>query len=417
LSTLYIRLPSKAAADSAPHVIDLSCQFAVAADNGVIEHEGIEMLSHLVEAITQAQRVVLLLAASDVNLLHVKVPPMSAARLKAALPNLIEDQLISDPAECVVVAGPATDELRMVAVVNRVWLDLLVKVLLELGARHIVAVPAQLCLPYEPGTVSAAVGELNEDIDITFRFSGHDGMGLAVVSDQAGNVTQDVMQMVASIVPEAPLALYVPESRVAAFQSALSSSVLADRCAIRSDSWAQWIAGAKAMPLNLMSGVGMAAGPGFNWNLWRWPLRIAAAVVVINLLGLNIQWFRLKHEATSLRKGMMQTFKAAYPREPLTADPISQMRSKIAQAQHDTGQAAPDDFTALAAGFGEVWSNVLQGSKTPGIAALEYNDHSLLVRLKPDGTAPTAQIKTALAAHNLSLTEQKAGEWVIRSLK
>jgi general secretion pathway protein L len=417
LSTLYIRLPSKAAADSASHVIDLSCHFAIAANNDVIEREGVSLLSHLVDPITQAQRVVLLLAASDVNLLHVKVPPMNGARLKAALPNLIEDQLISDPAECVIVAGQPSDGLRMVAVVNRVWLDLLIKVLLELGARQVVAVPAQLCLPYESDSVTAAVGELNDDIDVTIRFSEEDGMGLAIVPDKHDTIVRDVVQTLSSVVPQMPVSLYVQPSNVSAYQTALSDSPLADRTTVLPDAWTHWVDGAKKSSINLMAGLGMAAGPGINWAQWRWPLRIAAAVIVINLLGLNIEWWRLKHEASSLRSGMTQAFKQAYPKEPVTANPIAQMRGKIAQAQHQAGQSAPDDFTALAAGFGEAWASVLQGSKTPGIAALEYVDRSLLVRLKSDGTVPTAQIKTALASRNLSMTEQKAGEWLIRSAK
>lgn len=161
----------------------------------------------------------------------------------------------------------------------------------------------------------------------------------------------------------------------------------------------------------------MAAGAGFNWSIWRWPMALAASVILINALGLNIEWWRLKHEANSLRAGMTQTFKATYPKEPVTADQVGQMRGKIAQAQHAAGQPSSDDFTALTAVFGEEWANVMQGSKTPGIAALDYHERSLLVRLKADGAAPTAQMKTALASRNLSLVEQKADQWLIRSAK
>jgi general secretion pathway protein L len=410
-------LPSKAVADSASHVIDLFCHFALVADNGVIEREGDSILSHLVDPITQAQRVVLLLAASDVNILHVKVPPMSAARLKAALPNLVEDQLISDPTECVMVAGAPTDGLRMVAVVNRVWLDLLLKVLLELGARNVAAVPAQLCLPYEEGKVSAAVSELNDDIDVTVRFSEEEGVGLAIVPDRHDTIANDVLLTLSSVVPEVSVSLYVKEARMPAYKAALADSALAERCEVFADGWKHWIEGAKKTSINLMAGLGVSGSPSIDWAQWRWPLRIAAALVVINLLGLNIQWLRLKHEATSLRTSMIQTFKQAYPKEPVMADPVAQMRSRIAQAQHEAGQSAPDDFIALAAVFGEEWRNALQGSNTPGIAALEYADRSLLVRLKSDGSAPTQQMKTALAGRNLSLTEQKPGEWLIRSGK
>lgn len=417
MSTLYIRLPSKAAADSASHVIDLFCHFALAADNGVIEREGDSILSHLVDPITQAQRVVLLLAASDVNILHAKVPPMSPARLKAALPNLVEDQLISDPAECVMVAGPPSDGLRMVAVVNRVWLDLLLKVLLELGARSVMAVPAQLCLPCEEGKTTAAISELNDDIDVTLRFSEEEGVGMAIVPDQHDTIAHDVVQTLSSVVPEAQISLYVKESRIAAYKAAVAESELTQRCTVFADNWTHWIEGARKPVLNLMAGLGVAAAPGINWAAWRWPLRIAAAVVVINLLGLNVEWLHLKHEATTLRSSMIQTFRRTYPKEPVMADPVAQMRVNIAQAQHDAGQSAPDDFTALASVFGQEWRNVLQGSKTPGIAALEYTDRALLVRLKSDGTPPTQQMKTALAGRNLSLTEQKPGEWLIRIAK
>src|SRR5674476_1695699 len=104
-------------------------------------------LSELSDTVAKSQRVVLLLAASDVTLLRVKVPPLSSARLKATLPNLVEDQLIADPSDCVVVAGGLSDGLRTVAVVQRAWLDLLAKTLFAIGARALAALPAQLCLP------------------------------------------------------------------------------------------------------------------------------------------------------------------------------------------------------------------------------------------------------------------------------
>jgi general secretion pathway protein L len=60
-------------------------------------------------------------------------------------------------------------------------------------------------------------------------------------------------------------------------------------------------------------------------------------------------------------------------------------------------------------------------SAAPGIAALEYRDRSLFVRLKPDGKAPTEQMKTALAGRALSLelaqSQSAAVVWQIRSAK
>src|ERR1039458_9556516 len=109
---------------------------------------------------------------------------------------------------------------------------------------------------------------------------------------------------------------------------------------------------------------------------------------------------------------MIQIYKSAYPKESVIIDPIAQMKQKIAAAKHDSGLAAPDDFTAITAAFGEAWSSaVVAAGKTTAIAALEYHEHSLFVRLKPvlsrvegsGGEAPTQQMKAALAKRDLAL--------------
>ena len=104
MNTLYIRLPSKAAAENAPDWLAMPCPFALGThgklpNSVTIGRQGVAALQELSGTIGAAQRVVLLLAASDVSLLQVQIPPLSAARLKAALPNLVEDQLIGDPAD------------------------------------------------------------------------------------------------------------------------------------------------------------------------------------------------------------------------------------------------------------------------------------------------------------------------------
>lgn len=418
MSTLYIRLPSKAAADHLPDTA-LDCQFALASDGGAIEREGSAALNLLGETVAAAQKVVLLLAASDVTLLQVTVPPMSASRLKAALPNLVEEQLMSDPADCLLIAGPSAEGLRTVAVVNRAYLGKITQTLIGLGARSVAAVPSQLCLPYQPETVSAAIAEsgMSLDIEVAIRLSDQTGMGLSLLPEQPELGARDAVETVCTLAPQAAIALYVPQARVATYQQAVAACGVSDRIQLFADNWSRWIAGAKAVPFNMTTGLGAAAGPSLHWRQWRWPLVLASLVLLVNIIGLNVEWLRLKREATALRSGMVQTYKSIYPKETAIIDPIAQMRQKITAAQHDAGQAAPDDFIVLAAHFGEAWQNVMQGRKTAGIAAIEYNERTLQVRLKPEGEAPTAQMQTALAARNLSLTQKSAGVWQIRSAK
>lgn len=418
LSTLYIRLPSKAAADAAPHWIALNCPFALAAHGGAIEREGIAPLSELADTVAKAHRVVLLLAASDVSLLRVKVPPLSAARLKAALPNLVEDRLVSDPADCVVVAGAVFEGLRTVAVVNRTWLEILSKTVTAFGARGIAALPAQLCLPHRADGVAAAVAEEGTDIELTLRLSEQDGIGLPIMPESAATAAADVLQALCAVVPERPVTMYVPQGAVPIFREALDAiPALEQRITIGADSWPRWITGADKPSLDLMSGLGGSAGPQLNWRPWRWPLVLAAGVLALNAIGLNIDWWRMKREADGLRGAMLQTYKSAFPKETVIVDPVAQMKQKIAAAQSGSGQLAPDDFLALAAGFGEAWNTVAQARKVPDIASLEYRERSLLVRLKTDSDAPLDQMKSALAERSLSVTRQPNGVWQIRSGK
>ncbi len=419
MSTLYIRLPSKAAADSLPADAAFDCQFAIAADNGAVEREGSAVINQLGDAIGAAQRVVLLLAPSDVTLLQVQVPPLSASRLKSALPNLVEEQLMSDPADCILVAGPATEGMRTVAVVNRVWLEKITHMIVALGARSVAAVPLQLCLPYQPETVSAAIVEygMSLDLDLAVRTSEQEGIGLSLLPEQPEAGAQEALQTLCALVPQSAIALYVPQARVAAYQAAAKGSGQEERIALFADNWPRWIAGARAVPFNLSAGLGAQGGPGLHLQRWRWPMALAALVLLVNVIGMNVEWLRMKREADGLRAGMVQTYKSVYPNETAILDPIAQMRQKITAARHQAGQAAPDDFISLAAQFGDAWQNVMQGRTTPGIAALEYNERTLQVRLKPDGEPPTQPMQAALAARNLSLTPKAADVWQIRSTK
>lgn len=393
----------------------LYCEFASVATRGTVEREGVAALSELTDLVKRSQRVVLLLAASDVTLLRVKVPPMSAARMKAALPNLVEDQLMSDPADCVVVAGETRDALRTVAVVARGWLELLHKTLLALGARNIAALPSQLCLSFQPDGVSAAATDHGTDIAVAVRLSDQDGIGLSIVADQPESAAFEVMQSIGALVPHAPIALYVPPTRLRDYEESLRiAPALNERITLHADSWQRWIDGADRASIDLMSGLG-AAGQKFDWRPWRWPLVLAAAVLAVHVLGLNIDWLRLKREAEALRSSMVQSYKTAFPKETVIVDPLAQLRQKMTAAQRESGQLAPDDFLTLAAAFGEAWTSSGQGAAP--VASLEYRERALTVKLKPGSNASMDQLNSALAARNLSISQPSAGVWQIRSAK
>ena len=423
--------------------------------------QGILPLSDLADEIAQAQRVVALVAASDVTLLSAKTPPLSPAKLKAALPHLVEDQLIGDPADCAVIAGSLVNGERTVAVMQRAWLTILAKTLSNFGARDLKIFPAQLCLPYEqdeqspgltptertvlqdrrrhsnlPGVI-AAINEQADNVQLTLRLSEHHGIGLMIHSEmhptgQNGMAVQEVIQTLAALVPQAPAVLYVPEASVRTYQTAIAhADTLNKRISVLADNWSYWITGAEKATLNLMAGINGGTGSSVQWRPWRWPLLLATTIILINVIALNIDWWRSKREAQALRTSMIQIYKTAYPKESVIIDPLAQLRQKITAAKRTAGVAAPDDFTVLTAAFGEAWATV---SKETGqapamnalaISALEYHERTLLVRLKPsptgarDSEALTQEIKAALTQRRMTLEstpgESGAVTWKIRS--
>jgi general secretion pathway protein L len=397
LTTLYIRHPARAEGEHA-----LS-RFALVNDGGVIEQQGEGPLRNLGDLVGTARRVVLLLAGADVSLLSVQAPPLTGARLKAALPALVEEHILGDPEDSVLVAAPEQpDGTRPIAVTDRDWLEAIVRALLAQGARAVAAIPAQLCLPLQPGSVSAAV----DGAELTMRQGLFQGFGLALEA-----VPAVVLQTARAFSGDAPLVLYVPRALLGEYQ------VLAQEAGpgitLESDDWAHWIAASRSTALDLVSGLGAAGAPVRDWRRWRWPLRLILLALAVNLTGLNLDWLRLKREAATVQQSMTQTFRQVYPRDPVV-DPVIQMRQNIARARAGTGELSPDEFTYLAAAFGEA---ARATGREPGIASIEYRERALSVKVKPGTADPglVAQLRTALAARALTMDTTTPGTWVIRS--
>jgi len=398
LTTLYIRHPARAEGEHA-----LS-RFALVGDGGVIEQQGEGPLRNLGDLVGTSRRVVLLLAGADVTLLSVQAPPLSGARLKAALPGLVEEHILGDPLDSVLVAAPEQpDGTRPIAVADRDWLEAIVRALLAQGARAVAAIPAQLCLPLQPGSVAAAI----EGAELTLRQGLFQGFGLALEATPAV-----VLQTARAFSGDAPLVLYVPPAQLGEYQALAQEA--GPGITLEADDWAHWIAASRSTALDLVGGLGAAGSPVRDWRRWRWPIRLAGLAVAVNLIGLNVDWLRLKREADTVRQSMIQTYRQVYPRETTILDPVLQMRQHIARARAGSGEVGPDEFTYLAAAFGDAAQS---SGRQPSITSIEYRERALSVKVKPETADPglIGQLRTALAARGLGLQETAPGSWVIRS--
>lgn len=400
MSTLYIRHPARAQGEHA------LARFALVADGGKLVQQGEGALRNMTDVVAASRRVVLILAASDVTLLQVKAPPLSSARLKAALPGLVEELVLGDPAECVLVPAPvaAPDGTRTVAVVQREWFEPVVRMLLAQGAHAVSALPAQLCLPLLPGTVAGAI----DGGELMLRHAQFQGLGL----DMGDAGAEAMLQTARALAGDAPLTLHVAHAQLGEYQALATDA--GQGITIVPDEWDHWIEGAASTSLDLVPGLGTAGARATDWQRWRWPIALALLAVAVNIAGMNIEWLRMKGEAEALRQSMTQTFRAAWPNETVILDPAAQMRKNLATARAAQGEVSPGEFIYLASAVGEAMRGAGRGA---AVASMEYRERALTVRLKPEANDPAlaAQVKGALEARGLSLTEAAAGTWQVRS--
>jgi len=402
LTTLFIRYPAKASVDSGAAQ---TCPFALVGDGGNLLQQGASPLGNLSDMVASARRVVLLLAAADVTLVRVKAPPLSASKLKAALPALVEEHVLGDPADCVLAASAEDSEgLRTVAVVQRAWLDVLVKALLAQGAHAVSAVPSQLCLPFQPGAVSATLLQGDVGYDLVMRQSQHEGLGLTLPAQPLA-----ALQTLRALAGEQPVTLYLPAAQMAQFAPL---AVEVSHLTLEEDHWAHWVAAARGAGLDLVPALGASGSSARAWQRWRWPLRIAGLALLVNVVGMNIEWMRLKNQAKVVTQSMTQTFKSVYPKEPLVAAPMDQMARNVRLAKANSGQTGADEFVTLSAAFGEALGAL---PRRDIIATLEYKDRALVVKVKPNtvDAAAAAQLRAALAGRNLDMQESTPGSWKI----
>ncbi|MDR7048062.1 general secretion pathway protein L [Duganella sp. 3397] len=407
MTTLFIRYPAKASVDSGAAQ---TCAFALVADGGAVQQQGNAPLGNLGAMVASARRVTLLLAASDVTLLRVKTPPLAPARLKAALPALVEEHVLGDVADCVLAASAtAPDGLRTVAVAQRAWLEVLVQALIAQGAHSVSAVPAQLCLPFQPGSVSASLHTNDAGFELTMRRDQFDGLGLTLPAQPLA-----ALQTVRALAGAEPVTLYVPADDAKLFAPHLAEvNQNGDSLTLEEDRWEHWVASARAAGLDLSPALGTSGAAAREWRRWRWPLRFAALALLVNVVGLNIDYFGQKREMAAVEQSMTQAFQSAYPNQPVSTDPIRQMRQNVERAKGGDGQAPTDSFLALSIDVGEVLATL---PKRDVVASIDYRERALQVKVKPntvDGAA-MALLRTALQARQLELTEATPGTWQIR---
>lgn len=358
------------------------------------------------DALAALRHVTLVFDARDVTLLRVVAPPLSPVRMQQALPNLVEELLLQEAQSCACSLGPRVDDRhRLVAVIDRAWLEFTVGAFERRAIRVQAAWPAQLTLPLSGA--HAALACLNDGLAL--RAGEYDGFGWNAGADPEARTEAIVCALDALDNPAAPTALASSDEaksrrRMTVFVEDGSWHASVSEAAARAevDVEVHALAFPLAAPVDLLSARrGSALRRWFaeiDWRAWRLPVATAAVTVVVALAGLNLHWVLLSHESDQLRSRIEQRYRDAFPETQVIVDPMLQMQRQVTSLRTRTGEAGPDDFVPLLARLAQALGAQAGGA----MAAVEFREGRLRVRFQP-GFFESRAARDALARNGQQL--------------
>ncbi|OMR29821.1 type II secretion system protein GspL [Burkholderia pseudomallei] len=435
MSTLIVLLPPREPAVPLQEWQWPELPFALVDKSGHTQRAGRAALALLPQAATT----VLIVAARDLLMLEQALPPLKGPRLKQALPNIIEDQLIQDPQGCHIAVDPAALDggRRVLAVIDRAWFKFIVDAFTAAGHRHLRAVPVTRCLPPATRRDAAAAAETEAVADVALdRPAGHAAAADAPGSGHAG-ATANAPAPAESIVAVA-LGFAATESCAVATLEALANGTPLELyelgepgaepqlASVRPLDDKRLLPGAAIWPFDAL--VRRALDSRFDlcqfefeFAPWRFdratfmrlrlPLALAATTLAIAVIGANAHWWKLSRERDALAAQITETLLSTFPKTTTVLDPAAQMTRQLDRLRIAAGELSPNDFLSLASGL----ARSLGPLPPNGIASLDYHDRRLDVGFKPE-TKVDPDFAQRLARNGLTgEIDSSTGKWTIRS--
>ncbi|MCA8427153.1 type II secretion system protein GspL [Burkholderia seminalis] len=450
MSTLIVSLPPREPAVPLQEWQWPELPFTLVDKAGQVQRAGRAALALL----PRANATVLIVAARDVLLLATAVPPLKGPKLRQALPNIVEDQLIQDPLGCHIALDPVAlpDGRRVLAVVDRAWFRTICEAFTAAGHRHLSAVPATRCLPaprasaepapVAPADAAALATEALEPVARPATVAAVLGLATSVepVLVEAG------AQPAAAGAPRLELAVArgalgegfaAPAARAAGTLAALARGGDVElyelgepgaepRLASVGRSDAALLPGAAPLPFDTFARRALTEKFDlcqfeFESQPWRFdratvkrlrvPLALLAATLGVAVIGMNLHWWKLSRERDALSAQITETLLSAFPKTTTVLDPPAQMQRQLDQLRLAAGELSPNDFLALASGL----SRSMGALPLNGIASLDYHDRRLDVGFKPE-VKVDPDFTQRLARNGLSgEVDSNTGKWTIRS--
>ncbi len=353
-----------------------------------------------------AAEVVAVLAEPDVAWLNATVPKAPAAKMPQALLGLLEDQLLDDEVHFALAPGAAAGQPAWVAAVDRPWLAATLQALDAAGRP-----PARVVPLLAPGPQPQGHFVPDPDDADRLRLAWSDARGAAWV-DTDGSWARGLTATAEARWTAAPACAGAAEAWLGRPVAALPDGervlqALASGWNLRQFGLVARHRGAG----RLKDGWRRFLGPA-----WR-PVHVGlAALLLLNLVGLNAWAWQQQQALDERRQAMVELLRSTHPQVRAILDAPLQMTRETDRLRAAAGQPGDDDLETLLGVAAAAWPE-----DEPPVAALEFAPGRLVLDIDGWDEARVAAFREQLepagwrvSADGTRLTLQRATEGAAR---
>jgi general secretion pathway protein L len=415
MSILIIQLPTRSHQASDPAAAE-----AVPAGTGPKEYSYVLSVDGLSVArqgrcvanmLPKADSVVAVMPPTDLSWHRVNVPKAPVARMRAALAGVLEEALLDDPEEVHLALAPQAKigQSAWVVACDHTWLTGQLMALEKAKFRVDRVVPA--VAPDEPPTAYFHEAHASPSDEAE---SGS-GVLLTWTSD-AGVSTWPLAGSLARVLLPDPLPV---QARFFATPPVASPAERWLGRAVTVQTQGEHLLVAARSLWNLLQFDLTPSSKGLHalsdkWRRvmgpqWR-PARVGlAALVAVQLIGLNLWAWQQKQQVQQKRSELARILKQTHPQVGAVLDAPVQMQRETEALRAAAGQAGDGDLEALMGAVATAWP-----PEQP-TASLQY-DGAVLTLSPPEGWGPDelAQFSTRLGASGLEVEPQGDGRVSVR---
>lgn len=411
-STLFIQVPPRSVADETPDWREQAFPFCLASSERRLQQHGRQNLHDLKALASSASQVTLLLAASDVSIFAIDVPPMAPQKLKAALPNMLEEQVLTDPSELYFATAEIGDGRVAAATVEKTWMEELYLAVQVLEPRKLAAFPISLGLPLVQDKVSVlmeAAWPQMDGVSLSWKLAPLNVSGLTLHGASTADDVRSALQSLDLFFRAKAVDLAVDAQLQAVVESELEAnhtSLIIGQ--VHHADWMRKISSDYPSSLNLCADLVQENAAGFDWMKWRWSIGLLSSIVLVSLFGLNWEWYRLKSEANALGASLSASYRTLFPNEAGLRDPILQLQQKINQSKKLAGQSTEEDFLVLSGQLAQAWQTAFPQQLGTVLESMEYREKALFVKPKNPAEVQIETLRSSLRDYGLRV-EMKDG--------